>query len=198
MLWWRAVDRASRLFWLLIACLLSASLYFGVNAEAVRRSARAASGALSDGDSVSLERVVDGDSLVVRAPDGRHVSVRLLGIRAFGSEAEREPLAAWGKAAALRLGATLRDRRALVALNKDPTDSHGRYLATLSVDDVDVGRDLVKQGLVLVYVRYPFEAMDSYLADQEAARAAHLGLWADPVASERAGLLLSEWRRESQ
>jgi endonuclease YncB( thermonuclease family) len=58
-----------------------------------------------------------------------------------------------------------------------------------------VALQLIRDGLVLVYTQYPFPAMHEYLHEQELAKNAHKGLWGDPLAAERALLLVREWRK---
>jgi diguanylate cyclase (GGDEF)-like protein/PAS domain S-box-containing protein len=76
------------------------------------------------------------------------------------------------------------DRPIRVLLNTTPKDKHGRYLATLFADE-DIAIRLVRQGLVLVYTVYPFPAMQSYLQEQEQARAGRRGLWSNNTVAER-------------
>jgi endonuclease YncB( thermonuclease family) len=78
-----------------------------------------------------------------------------------------------------------------------PKDKQGRTLATLFVDDEDVALKLIGDGLVLVYTQFPFPAMHEYLHEQEKAKNEHRGLWSDPLATQRAQLLVQEWRKGS-
>ena len=83
----------------------------------------------------------------------------------------------------------------MVQLHDPPKDKYGRTLARLSVDGRDVGLGLVEQGLVLVYTAFPFPLMGEYLQHQAHARAAKLGLWANPEVARQADLFDREWRR---
>jgi endonuclease YncB( thermonuclease family) len=192
------VDRGTRIFWALITVLLGSALYFGSNAEARRRAVQKTTGAVATGDVVQLERVIDGDSVVVRNSAGESVAVRILGIKTFEPKPERDPAARFGKAAMEEIERVAREQPIRVMLHSTPEDKHGRAIATLFVGDKDVGLALVKKGLALVYTTYPFPSMPLYLTEQETAQAKQQGLWADPEMARRAELLAREWQRESQ
>lgn len=190
------MDRGSKLFWLLIAALLSASLVFGVGAERGRRAVQQASGAaLSTGDLVTLVTVVDGDTVVV-AKGGDKATVRIVGIKAFSPEAGRDAAGGFGQAAVEALRRILGDKPVRVLAQAAKKDAKDRHLATLFVDGEDVATRLIGDGLVLVYTVYPFPGMAAYLAEQDRARASQRGLWANPAAAARAELLVKEWRTE--
>jgi endonuclease YncB( thermonuclease family) len=96
------------------------------------------------------------------------------------------------------LGELMAEKPVRVELHQTPTDKHGRTIAELHADEQNVGRALVRRGLVVVYSLYPFESMREYLHLQEVARAERQGLWSDPQVAKRADLLEREWRRQSQ
>lgn len=59
------MERITATFWTLIALLLSASLFFALNAEQQRKSVQIGSGKIDNGDLVRLVKVVDGDTVQV-------------------------------------------------------------------------------------------------------------------------------------
>lgn len=192
------MDRSTALFWSLIAILLSASLFFGLNAEHRRKSVQAGSGKIDSGDLVRLVKVIDGDSIQVVREGQEPVTVRLIGIKSFDAKVEKDVVTLFGQATVEALQRMMIDRPVRVMLNATPKDKNGRYLATLFADDQDIALYLVRQGLVLVYTVYPFPAMQSYLQEQEQARAARRGLWASAAATERALAMINEWRGQNQ
>lgn len=192
------MDRSTFFFWSLIAALLSASLFFGLNAEQRRKSVQAGSGKIESGDLVQLVTVIDGDSVQVRRAGQEPVTVRLIGIKSFNAKVEKDVVTPFGQAAIETLQRQMTDRSVRVLLNATPKDKNGRYLATLYANDQDIALHLVRQGLVLVYTVYPFPAMHSYLQEQEQARAGRRGLWASSAATERALAMMNEWRGQSQ
>ncbi|NUQ73158.1 MAG: thermonuclease family protein [Polyangiaceae bacterium] len=191
------MDRGAWLFWVLIASLCGASAFFAAGAEGQRRDVRAASVTLESGAVVSLAEVVDGDTLLVATEAGEKVPVRLLGVKAFDTKLEKDVTKTYGQAAVDKLRVELEGKPIRVLLHSTPKDKHGRTIATLFVEEHDVGLDLVKSGLALVYTVYPFPTMQIYLTAQELARADRRGLWSNPAAVLRADALSAEWRRQA-
>lgn len=192
------MERTTLIFWSLITLLVSASLFFGLNAEQRRRSVQAGSGRIDSGDLVRLLKVIDGDSVQVAREGQEPVTVRLIGIKSFDAKVEKDAVTPFGQAAMEALQRSMSGRPLRVMLNATPKDKYGRYLATLYADDQDIALQLIRQGLVLVYTIYPFPAMQIYLQEQERARAGRRGLWASSVATERALAMISEWRGQLQ
>lgn len=192
------MDRRTLAFWGIIAVLVAASVFYGTNAEKQRRSVQSAGGKIESGDLVKLVKVIDGDSLLAVREGQTPVSIRLVGIKSFDAKVEKDVVTPFAQAAMETIQRSMADRPARVLLNATPKDKHGRYLATLYVDDEDLGIRLVRQGLALVYTVYPFPAMQSYLQEQEQARAGRRGLWSNATVAERALALIREWRNQNQ
>lgn len=100
------------------------------------------------GDSVVVQQVFDGDTLEVRTEDGSVFKVRMLGIDA----PERGSCGADEATARLR---ELLARGTTVVLVADPKadqqDRFGRTLAYVDSDGVDIGEQLVDEGMVGVW-----------------------------------------------
>lgn len=191
------MERATRLYWALVVALSGASLLFTIGVRQRREAATPSTASLATGDIVSLAHVVDGDTVVVKNASGDNVTVRLLGIRAFSIVPDKDPASYYGKAAIAELSRRLEDKPARVMLAPAPRNRYGRTLAELFVDDEDVGLELVKDGIALVYTAYPFAAMPLYLNEQFTARGARRGLWNDADMVKRAERLAAEWRRQA-
>jgi len=192
------MDQKTFAFWSIIVVLVGMSVFYGVNAEQQRRTVQSASGKIESGDLVRLIKVVDGDSLVAAREGQTPVTIRLVGIKSFDAKVEKDIVSPFAQAAMESIQRGMADRSARVLLNTTPKDKHGRYLATLYVDDEDLALRLVRQGLALVYTVYPFPAMQSYLQEQEQARAGRRGLWSNTAVTERAEALIREWRNQNQ
>ena len=192
------MGRATLAFWSIIVVLLCASAFYGINAEKQRRSVQSASGRIESGDLVRLVKVIDGDSLVAAREGQPPVTIRIVGIKSFDAKVEKDVVTPFAQAAIETIQRSMADRPVRVLLATTPKDKHGRYLATLYVDDEDIAIRLVRQGLALVYTVYPFPAMQSYLQEQEQARAGRRGLWSNTTATERALALIREWRNQNQ
>lgn len=191
------MDRGMIAFWSLIVSLLSASLYFGVGAEMRRAQIQASEISLQNGDIVSLVNAVDGDTLVVSTQAGVQTSIRLLGIKSFEAQRDKDPTSPYGQAAVDAHKRLLEGKALRVMIHSTPKDKYGRTLATLFVDERDVGMELVSQGLAMVYTVYPFPAMQLYLREQATARADRKGFWGNPEAAARADALAVEWRKQA-
>ena len=189
------MDRGARVFWAIVIALGAASAYFGVRAETVRRSVQRASADVQTGDLVSFAQVVDGDTVLLANGQGDTVTVRIVGIKSFDAPSPKDQGSAWTRSAVETLRKTLEGKPIRIMLSTPPKDRRGRTLATLFVDDDDVALTLVREGLVLVFTQYPFPAMQEYLREQDKAKSERRGLWNDPLASERAQLLVREWRK---
>jgi endonuclease YncB( thermonuclease family) len=192
------MHRNAILFWVVIGLLLSASLFYGVNASKQRRRIHHSGGVLVSGDIVRLHRIIDGDTIMVAKEGDAPATVRILGIKALESKVAKDPASLFGRASILELERRMAGRPVRVMLNSTPKDSRGRFLATLYVNDKDMGLELIREGLALVYSVYPFPAMSIYLHEQELARAGKKGLWADPEVKRRAIALIEEWQGQSQ
>jgi micrococcal nuclease len=192
------VDRGTRIFWLLVTALSGASVFFGVGAEARREAVQAGTGALlHSNDAVRLVQVVDGDTVLVRAQGENPTAVRLLGIKGFSTNNEKDPAAVYGRAAGHAIESALHGREASVLLADPPRDRFGRYVGKLLVNGNDLGKDLVEQGLVLAYPLHPFPDMDAYVDAQKSAQAAGRGLWGHPAVAHRAELLFASWEDDA-
>jgi endonuclease YncB( thermonuclease family) len=127
-------------------------------------------------------RAIDGDTLAI----GRE-HIRLYGIDAPESRQDCE-----------RGGVTwhcgLEAKRALVGLLRagEPDcrpmdrDRYGRTVAVCTVNGVDLGGELVREGLALAYRRYGLE----YVGLEDEARVAHRGMWAGEFTAPW------DWRQE--
>jgi endonuclease YncB( thermonuclease family) len=118
-------------------------------------------------------RVLDGDSLRVRTPEGREIEVRLADIDA----PERgQPYADRARQALTDL---VLDQSVDARFND--TDNYGRIVARIYVGAVDVSGEMLRRGLAWVYRDYVRDR--SLFAIETEARAARRGLWADTVSA---------------
>ena len=183
-------------YWLLVSILLVASAAFGSSALA-RKAAVAKPGVtVETGALVRLEKPVDGDTLLVKVGDDT-ATLRLVGVKTFDQDATKDAFSGYGREAVNAINVIAQDKPLRVLGNVPAKDKHGRILATLFVDDEDLGLALVRRGVAMVYTAFPFPSMPSYLREQEIARAERKGLWGDPAAVKRADLLARQWREEA-
>jgi micrococcal nuclease len=123
-----------------------------------------------------LNGVTDGDTIKVLVADQKLLRIRL----AFCDAPEKKQ--AFGARAKRALSDLVFDRE--VELRTHAIDRYGRTVAQVGVDGKDVGTEMLRQGLALVYDRYiteaSTEAQETYRKAQEEAKAERQGLWSDP------------------
>lgn len=139
------------------------------------------------GDPGKVVRVQDGDSVIVRQPEGQNLEVRLFGIDA---PERRQP---WSRRSRRALGNLVKDREVRVQVITE--DAYGRTVAVLhrTSDGLDVNREMIRQGHAWVYRRYTDDP--ALLALEDAARAAGTGLWSLPEAER---IPPWQWRRQNR
>ena len=170
-----------------IATLLAAALALAGSPPAAalqpERSARAVA-------------IVDGDTLVLE--DG--LEVRLVGIQAPKLPLGRPGFEAWPLAeeAKAALGRLALNRRVALAYGGRRVDRHGRALAHLTLEDGTwVQGRLLALGMARVYSFADNRALVAeMLALERDARAAGLGIWAEPFYALRRAEALSAGARE--
>lgn len=191
------MERGVLLFWLATVGLLATAVFYGVGAAQQSRQVLQAGGEVATGDVVAVVQTVDGDTVLARKEGGAPVTIRLLGIKAFDTRLQKDESTAFAHAAEAELRQLTVDQPIRLLLHTPPKDRHGRTLATLFDGESDIGLELIRRGLVLVYPVHPFPALPSYVREQEIARQQRRGLWADPAVAARAATLLREWRQSS-
>ena len=138
---------------------------------------------LPEGVDLAVERVVDGDTIVVT---GR-IHVRLIGIDTPESVDPRRPVACFGKEASTFMAALLPKGTAVRLVGDvEQEDTYGRTLAYVyrREDGLFVNAELVRKGYANVLTVPPNLAhTDEFEAAARVARIASIGLWsACPVA----------------
>lgn len=138
-----------------------------------------------------VERVVDGDTVIVAIPDAQDRSrtttrVRLWGIDAPELARERASAEPFATDAAERLRALVEGRT--VTLRLEPSrsrDRYGRLLAHLEIDDESVALVLVRDGLARAERRWPHRDSDRFENAETQARRASKGIWSAASSSPR-------------
>ena len=112
-------------------------------------------------------RVVDGDTVDVRAVDGAETRLRLYGIDAPESSQEFGPDA--------RRYVSSRILKRQVRVQGRYNDKYGRLVATIYVNGEDFSLELLRNGIVWHYVQYCDDP--AYASAQRRARSSGVGLW---------------------
>ena len=134
-----------------------------------------------------VERVVDGDTIVVRGV-GR---VRLIGVDTPETVSPGRPVEFFGREASAFAKRLLEGRPVRLEYDRERTDRYGRTLAYVHLEDgTFANAEIVRRGYGHAYTRFPFRYLDRFRRLEREARAAGRGLWnpgAAAAASSGAG-----------
>lgn len=127
----------------------------------------------------SINHFVDGDTIAVNM-NGKVESVRFIGIDTPETHKPHTPVQCYGPAAAAytkRMIGSNRVRLVSDSLSTD-RDRYDRLLRYVYLPDGTlVNEELVRNGYAFYYPYFPFSKSAAFKADQQAAMAAHKGLW---------------------
>ncbi|GAB7092867.1 hypothetical protein JCM30237_00190 [Halolamina litorea] len=141
-----------------------------------------------------VTRVVDGDTVDVRLPNGTEDTVRLLGVDTPEVYTQNDPaefpgvpetdagrscLREWGERASQHAKDELAGRTVTLSFdaNEPRRGYYGRLLAYVHVDGESFNYGLITNGLARRYDDSGFEYRDRYGRAEEIARANGIGLW---------------------
>lgn len=141
-------------------------------------------------ESATIDRVVDGDTLVVRitgrtdgpgageAAVGRTYRVRLIGIDTPESVDPRRPVECFGREAGSALSALVGDRTVRLVKDVEETDRYDRLLRYVYMDAEMVNARLVANGYAHAYTFPPnIRHSKLFVQLQREAREGDRGLW---------------------
>ena len=129
-----------------------------------------------------VERVVDGDTIIVRGA-GR---VRLIGVDTPESVHPRRPVEFFGKEASAFTERLVEGKRVRLEYGRERTDRYGRTLAYVHLPDgTFVNAEIIRRGYGHAYTRFPFKYLDRFRQLEQEARRAGRGLWGAAPAGDR-------------
>jgi len=128
--------------------------------------------------SVNVERVIDGDTIVLSTGD----RVRYIGIDTPELRAKDPTIRFWARRAHAANEILLLGAQVHIVLGVDPRDRYGRLLAYVYADGEFVNLQLIEQGLATTMTITPNVdyAADFQAAELEARRLGH-GMWSQQV-----------------
>ena len=130
-----------------------------------------------------VERVVDGDTIVVRGV-GR---VRLIGVDTPETVSPGRPVEFFGREASAFTKRLLEGRRVRLEYDRERTDRYGRTLAYVHLTDgTFANAEIIRRGYGHAYTRFPFRHLDRFRQLEREARSAGRGLWNPAVSPARA------------
>ncbi len=131
-----------------------------------------------------VERVVDGDTLIVRDV-GR---VRLIGVDTPESVHPNRPVEFFGREASAFTKRLVAGKRVRLEYDQRRTDRYGRTLAYVHLPDgTFVNAEIIRRGYGHAYTRFPFKHLDRFRQLEREARRAGRGLWGSDATQTPAG-----------
>ncbi len=131
---------------------------------------------LLDDMKVEVNRVVDGDTIVVDY-EGRLIRLRLIGVDTPETVHPFKPVEFYGKQASEYLKKLLTGQEISLRFEPNKMDKYGRLLAYVYLDDLLVNEEIIRLGYGLAYTRFPFAFLDDFVLVEALAQENALGLW---------------------
>lgn len=184
-------------YWSMIIILFSLSFFFTYRIISFKLSLTLASGSLSvkSGTEVEFVKAIDGDEIAVKT-ENQNFIVRILGIKSFDPTVNDPYVAGITQQGLSFLIKQFAGKKLTLRFIEFKLDDKNRLLSYIECGGKDIGLEMIKNGMALVYIRYPFERMAFYLVEEKKARVAKKGLWGNKVTTERAKKLKIIWEQE--
>jgi endonuclease YncB( thermonuclease family) len=188
---------ADRFFLIMVLVLCGASAYFTVEISKIKESMKvsAANLHITSGQKGMIKKIIDGDEVLVES-SSRKFNIRILGISSFDPTLNDPLDKSAGESAVFYLQKMILNNEIEIVFDEYKVDSNDRVLAYIHKNSVDIGEDMVNEGLTLVYTKYPFSRITKYLRTQKNATDAKKGLWSNPRLEKRSLDLLKLWDNE--
>lgn len=141
----------------------------------------------------SISHFVDGDTIAVDM-NGKTETIRFIGIDTPETHKPNTPVQCYGPAAAAHTQNAIKAQGSKVRLVSDSLstnrDRYNRLLRYVYLPDgTDLNELNVQEGYAFYYPYFPFTKAKQFQADEQAAMAAHKGLWGNchPIAKDQGG-----------
>lgn len=144
-----------------------------------------------DGIALSVERVIDGDTLVVNQ-NPVSLPVRLIGVNTPETVHPFKPVEFYGKEASDYLKYRLEGQTVSLSFDSERQDKYGRLLAYVYLEDTLINAELIEKGYGFAYTRFPFKFLEEFVKLQAKAQLLGVGLWQNPKVSHQIEALVSQ------
>jgi micrococcal nuclease len=143
-----------------------------------------------------VSRFIDGDTIVVDM-NGTQEKVRLIGVDTPETHKPNTPVQCYGPAAAAYTKNTIGTNQVRLVSDSLSTnrDRYSRLLRYVYLPNgTDVDEKLIQNGYGFYYPYFPFTKASQFSADEQAAMAAHKGLWGNchPTPTDQGGYKMDE------
>jgi micrococcal nuclease len=136
---------------------------------------------------VTVERVVDGDTIEVNPAVSGTEDVRLLGVDTPETVDPNEPVEPYGPEASAFIKQQLEGERVTLIFDQETTDQYDRALAYVRIggQSETFNETLLEQGFAQLYVVPPNDRYETRFSQaQDQARRAQRGIWSLPKAQQ--------------
>jgi len=131
---------------------------------------------------VTVERVIDGDTIEISPTVDGKEDVRLIGVDTPETVDPGEPVEPFGPEASAFTKEQLEGKSVTLTFDEDETDPFGRALAYVQTDGNIFNETLLEQGYAQLYIVSPNDRYEEQFTQaQESAKQAHRGIWGLPV-----------------
>ena len=136
--------------------------------------------AITQGDFDVVERVVDGDTLLLQSGE----RVRLIGVDTPEIKHPKKPVEYFGREASVFTRRIMEGKRVRLEFDQANAvrahkDRYGRTLAYVFLEDGTLlNAEIIKQGYGHAYTQFPFSRMEEFRRLEREAREQRRGLWA--------------------
>ncbi|MFN8015512.1 MAG: thermonuclease family protein [Acidimicrobiia bacterium] len=129
-------------------------------------------------DGVYIDKVIDGDTVVAKFPDGHKETIRLLGIDTPETHHPTKPVGCFGPEAETFTRNTLLGKKVKLEYDVEKKDKYSRTLAFIYLGDKRFNDVLVSQGYAKVMTIEPNTKYSEILViDQVNAMKNNKGMW---------------------
>jgi micrococcal nuclease len=129
--------------------------------------------AVDQNDLYLVERVIDGDTLVLANGD----TVRLIGVDTPETSHPEIPVQRFGKEATDFTRRMVENMKVTLEIGTPEEDAYGRKLAYVFVDNVLLNKEIIRRGYGYAYTRFPHPRLEEFIAAEQEARSKQYGLW---------------------
>jgi len=128
-----------------------------------------------------LNRIVDGDTIIVKNKGEKKVRIRMIGIDTPESKKANTPIQPFALEASHALKDLLKNQKTVCLLEDEIGDKYDKYSRKLSyvftTDGKDINGEMLKIGLARGYFYFPFARKSEFRSFEKLAKKLRLGVW---------------------
>ena len=149
---------------LITLSMLLASIFFTVNIIKMKNKFKTSPSdtVIKSGATGTIIKIIDGDEVVFKDDSGTRI-IRLLGIKSFDTSINDRQTESISRFNFLYLKNKVKSKEVTLVFDHYKLDKMKRLISYVELDGNDIGLELVKQGLTLVFTKYSFSKESIYI-----------------------------------